>query len=45
MCAEVSADDEDFARLCDEFNFTLKWSGKAEIKEAELQKFTDNVGW
>ena len=46
MCAEVSADDEDVLRLCNEFNFALKWSTKAEvIKEAVLQKFTDNVGW
>ena len=45
MCAEVSADDEDVLRLCNEFNFTLKWSSTAEIKEAVLQKFTDSVGW
>ena len=45
MCVEVGADDEDVVRLCSEFNFTLKWSSKAEIKEAILQKFTDNVGW
>ena len=32
-------------RLCNEFNFTLKWSSKAENKEAVLQKFTDYVGW
>ena len=44
-CAEVSADDEDIVRLCIEFNFALKWSSKAEIKEAVLQKLTDNVGW
>ena len=49
MCAKVSADDEDVVRLCNEFNFALKWSSKAkiraEIKETVLQKFTDNVGW
>ena len=45
MCAEVSADDEDVVRLCNQFNFTLKWSSKAEIKEAVLQKFTDDVEW
>ena len=44
MYAEVSADDEDVVRLCNEFNFALKWSSKAEIKEAVWQKFTDNVG-
>ena len=31
---EVSADDEDVVRLCNLFNFALKWSSKAEIKEA-----------
>ena len=36
MCAEVSADDEDVVRLCNEFSFALKWSSKAEIKEAVL---------
>ena len=45
MCAEVSADDKDVVRLCCEFNFALKWSSKKEIKEAVLQKFTDNLGW
>ena len=45
ICAEVSADNEDIVRLCNEFNFVLKWSSKAEIKDAVLQKFTDNVGW
>ena len=45
MKVEVSADDEDVVRLCNDFNFALKWSSKAEIKEAILQKFTDNVGW
>ena len=44
MCAEVSADDEDVVRLCNEFNFALKWFSKAEIIEALLQKFNDNVG-
>ena len=38
MCAEVNAGDEDVLRLCNEFNFVLKWSSKAEIKEAVLQK-------
>ena len=45
MCAEVSAYDEDFVRLCNEFNFALKWPSEAGIKEAVLQKFADNVGW
>ena len=46
MCAEVSADDEDVVRLCNEFNFTLKWSSKAKLKRLYvLQKFFDNVGW
>ena len=45
MWAEVSADDKDVVRLCNEFNFSLKWSSKAEIKEAVLQKFTDNMRW
>ena len=45
MCTEVSANDEDVARLCNEFNFVLKWYIKVEIKEAALQKSTDNVGW
>ena len=45
MCAEVSADDEDVVRLCNEFNFALKWFSKAEIKEAVLQIFIDIVGW
>ena len=40
---EVIADD--VVRLCNEFNFALKWFSKAEIKEAELQKFTNNVEW
>ena len=43
MCAEVSADDENVVRLCNAFNYALKWSGKAEIKEAVLKKFIDNV--
>ena len=43
MCAEMSTNDEDVVRLCNEFNFALIWSSKAEIKEAVLQKFTDNV--
>ena len=45
MCAEVSADDEDVVTLCNEFNFALKWFSKADIKEAVLRKFTDNMGW
>ena len=45
MCVKVSADDKNVVRLCNKFNFSLKWSSKAEIKEAVLQKFTDNVGW
>ena len=45
ICAELSADNEDVVRQCNEFNFALKWLSKAEIKEAVLLKFTDNVGW
>ena len=37
MRAEVSADNENVVRLRNEFNFALKWSNKAEIKEAVLQ--------
>ena len=33
MCAELSADDEDVARLWNEFIFYFKWSSKIEIKE------------
>ena len=43
MCSEVSANDKDVVRLCNEFKLALKWFRKAEIKEAVLQKFTDNV--
>ena len=28
--AEISANDEDVVRLCNEFKFALKWSSKAE---------------
>ena len=45
MCAEVRADDEDVVKLFNDFNFALKRSSKTEIKETELQKFTDNVVW
>ena len=34
MYAEVSASDEDVVRLWNGFNFSLKWSSKADIKEA-----------
>ena len=44
LCTEMSAYDEDVARLCNELNFAMKLSRKAEINEAVLQKFTDNVG-
>ena len=40
----MCADDVDVVRLCDEFNFALKWSSKAEIKQAVWQKFTDHMG-
>ena len=33
MCSEVSADGKDIVRLRNEFNFALKWSSKAEIKQ------------
>ena len=45
LCAEVSADDESVMRLCNRYNFALKWSSKAEINKAVLQKFTGTMGW